>query len=263
VSEPSRLFDGVATEAEHHADLRAREEDLTPRGVARAVLAALCRHDTERSGSSLLPSPYSGGSILDVCAGYGVWSSEVRRLWPGTRITAVELDERKQPHLEKWADEVLAGSDWTLALDPRTQASDAYYDLAVGNPHFSALTHEDPSESMPVMLLDHAPAVLLFHQEQSFQKSEAGARVWHTYPPAAVFSVPGSVRFRRGINPKTGKPYGADARCYQATLWVRGHRGPAALSMLPWLPAAARRWTVQPGTEDPGPDLPAAPTWRP
>lgn len=227
-----RLFDSVATKAEHHADLRAREEDLTPRGVVWAVLQHLVL-ELKREAPR---------TILDVCAGYGVWSSEAGRLWPMAKITAVELDGRKEDALGRWANEVVIG-DWTEALRCRQ------YDLAIGNPHFSALTHEDPSQSMPARLLERARWVLLFHQEQSFQKSTAGCRIWREYPPAAVFAVPGSVRFRVGENPETGKRYGADSRCYQATLWKRGHAGPAKLRMLPWLTSEARRWTVQPGAE--------------
>lgn len=251
----SRLFGDVATEAEHHADLRAREEDLTPRGVVRAVLAAA------------VPRLRNGYSrVLDVCAGYGVWSSELRALharcgWIQPHITAVEIDERKEPHMRKWADEALAGVDWARALDPQA-GEGGHYGLAMGNPHFSALVATEPGRSMPGLLLEKCGAVLLFHQEQSLQKSASGARVWHTYPPAAVFSVPGSVRFRVGRNPETGKRYGADSRCYQATLWLRGHRGPAELVMLPWLDSLERRWTVQPGTEEPeDARRPAAPGW--
>jgi hypothetical protein len=222
----------VATAAEHHADLRAREEDLTPRGVVRAVLEAL-----DWRGR---PEPRR---VLDVCAGYGVWSSEARRLWPSAHVTAVELDERKRAHLERWADEVLAGHDWTAALGGE-------YDLALGNPHFSGLVTQDPAASMPARLLGCASLVLLFHQSANFQRGQSGACVWAEYPPAAVFQVPGSVRFRTGANPETGRAYGSDSRCYQATLWARGHRGPAELHQLSWLPPAARRWTVQPGTEE-------------
>ena len=131
-----RLFDSVATKAEHHADLRAREEDLTPRGVVWAVLQHLVL-ELKREAPR---------TILDVCAGYGVWSSEAGRLWPMAKITAVELDGRKEDALGRWANEVVIG-DWTEALRCRQ------YDLAIGNPHFSALTHEDPSQSMPARLL--------------------------------------------------------------------------------------------------------------
>lgn len=273
---------GMTSSAEHEADLREREDDPTPRGVTRAVLRAAFGNGGLyvgahwRTGLPMLrwasndahedkrvSEPAEAIRVLDVCAGYGCWASEIRRLaglqgWP-VHITAVEVDGRKRTHLEKWCDKVYI-RDWYDPAMAEWQTDS--FDLVIGNPHFSALTHEDPTKSMPAVLLRHAPAVLLLHQEQSFQKSEAGCRIWHEYPPAFEFPIPGSIKFRVGSNPRTGKTWGADSRCYQATLWLRGHKGPAASQMLPWLPAEARRWTVLPGTEDPSADLPAAPSWR-
>lgn len=275
---------GMASAAEHEADLRAREEDNTPRGVSRAILAAAIGNGALyvgahwKTGQPMLrwasgderedrriSEPRESVRVLDVCAGFGCWASEMRRLaalqgWP-VHITGVELDARKREHLSKWCDAVVF-NDWLEFVAVREAGRRVYggtccedFDIAIGNPHFSALTHEDPAQSMPAVLLRHAPAVLLFHQEQSFQKSALGCRTWHAYPPAAVFHVPGSVRFR-------GRGHGADARCYQATLWMRGHKGPASAHMLPWLEAPARGWTMPPGTEEPSTELPAAPGWR-
>lgn len=220
-----------------HDDLRAREEDLTPRGVVRAVLCAYQETD-----------PVAPRSVLDVCAGYGVWSSEARRLWPDAHITAVEIDARKSEYLARHADQVIVGSDWTNALPVESQGS-LEYSLAIGNPHFSGLVTDDPHGSMPARLLEHCGVVLLFHQSASFQRGRAGARIWRTYQPAHVFSVPGAIRFRTGINPATGKRYGTDARCYQATLWIHGYAGPTRFTQLPWIPSADRRWDAHPGTD--------------
>jgi hypothetical protein len=249
-----RLFDTVPTADEAHDDQREREEDTTPRGVVRAIL-----EQAWPEAKIWLRPPARCLRVLDVCAGFGVWASELRRLaallgvdvW----ITGVELDPCKREHLAKWCDEVVIGQ-WIEAL-----GND--YDLAIGNPHFSALTSsgDGATDSMPEILLRLCPRVLLFHQEQSFQKSKDGCRIWHATQPRQTIHVPGSVRFRNGTNPKTGKPYGADSRCYQATLWAAGHRGPASSVMLPWLSSEARRWHLPPGSEDPTVDLPAVPGW--
>ena len=235
----------------------------------------------------------------------------VRQGWP-VHITGVELFEPRREHLEKWCD-VAVFCDWrehlgALAIVEEMESwvgldGPTGYDLAVGNPDFSLLVVDDPRESMPAVLLRHAPAVLLFHQVQSFQRGEAGARVLEAYPPAAVWRVPGSVKFRQGFKPKCPKCGGvnvttergrcrrptvdvvvtsagpdyregppcsgklkawtADSLCYQATLWLRGHEGPAQSYQLPWLPPEARRWEVPPGSETPSEDLPAAPGWAP
>jgi predicted RNA methylase len=250
------------------ADKRQRQEDLTPRGVSRAVLKAM--HEF------LVSIGYwSAGlrviRVLDVCAGFGGWASEFRRLaaslgWE-VHITGIELDPTKADHLLKWCDAVVFG-DYVDALRTHHEST---FDLVIGNPHFTGLTSDAPQQSMPAILLRHAAAVLLFHQEQSFQKSKSGAAIWHAFPPAAVFCVPGAVRFREGKNPATGKPYGTDARCYQATLWLSGHAGPVAMHMLPWIDASGRRWQAEPGraqrappgTEEPNEELPAAPGWAP
>lgn len=249
----ARLFDDVATDSEVEAEKRKREDDPTPRGAVRAVL-----RETTRS-ASLEPNPVVALmarairskkpiQALDVCAGFGCWASEFRRLMAAVdipaQITGIEIDGRKQEHLAKWCDHVVI-ADWH---EPLHESSS--WDIAIGNPHFSALTHDDPTQSMPAVLLRHASLVLLFHQEQSFQKSKAGHRLWTEHPPRATYHVSGSIRFRRGINPNTGKPYGADSRCYQATLWQRGFSGPTTSVMLPWLEAEARRWQIPPGTED-------------
>lgn len=255
---------GLVSDTEHEEDLRGREDDPTPRGVVRAVVERLVSHTLHSWKIRRDKSPIT---VLDVCAGSGVWSSEVRRLALAmgvpVEITAVELDERKHEHLDKWADRVIIDDLADLAdIDDYTEIGDSF-DLAIGNPHFSGLVTENPDLSMPAQLLRVARRVMLLHQEQSLQKSRAGARVWAKYPPSSVLHIPGSIRFRSGTNPKSGKPYGADSRCYQVTTWRRGHTGPAACTMLPWLPSEARRWRVVPGTEEPSEDLPARPGWQP
>lgn len=249
---------GLISDTAHEADLRDREDDPTPRGVVRAVVEQVVT-PIFRSVASVAPGFTC--RALDACAGSGVWSGELRRLAQrmGVKIhiTAVEIDPRKREHLDKWADVVLCEdidevlSDWP----------EWCFSLAIGNPHFTALTHDEPGRSLPERLLKVATNVVLLHQEQSFQKSRAGARIWHDCPPVGVLAIPGSIRFRTGTNPKTGKLYGADSRCYQVTHWQANVSQHCELTMLPWLRSEARRWRVVPGTEDPSEDLPARPGW--
>lgn len=250
---------GMETAAEIEADRAAREDDPTPRGVVRVTLAAALA-DYEIGRVPL--------RVLDVCAGWGCWASEMRRLaafmgWP-VHITGVEIDVRKREHLEKWCDDVHI-DDWHRAILHETVMDAGQWDLVIGNPHFSALTHDDPAQSMPAVLLEHAPEVLLFHQMASFTRSMCGRDTWRAYPPAWVGLVPGSVGFR-------GRKRGADLRSYQATLWSRGHVGPAALELLPDPPsrptkrgnerASSWHWDQPPGTEEPSLEMPAAPSWH-
>lgn len=242
---------GFDASADLVAEQRMREDDPTPRAVVRAILAAV--------PPGVFDFDARPTTVLDVGAGYGGWSSELRRLTstaagPAPVITGVEIDARKREHLRKWCDHELIG-DWREMITGR------HYDVAIGNPHFSALTHEDVEDCMPAVLLRHAPAVLLLHTQQAFVRGAAGRALWRAYPPARQWIVPGAVRFRVGINPASGKRYGTDTRCYAASLWLRGHDGPTSVELLPELDARQRAWTVPPGTEDPAEQYPPAPAW--
>lgn len=248
---------GMLSAAEHEADLRSRGLDPTPRGVVRAVLEALCDWWTQ------IPGTASTFRVLDVCAGYGVWASEWRRLWHvrdygvsfelPLHITGVEIDQSKREHLAKWCDEPVIDT-WRPDMTPEPFGYQWAGDLIIGNPDFSHILrrgkHRNPNkrtdyrpveETMVPVLLRHAPEVLLLHTTGAFTDSPHGREVWRRYPPAATWLC-GRISFR-----SDGK---TDSRCYQATLWQRGHRGPCATHMLPALPYGSRRWTTLPGTED-------------
>ena len=55
--------------------------------------------------------------------------------------------------------------------------------------------------------------------------------------------LPGDVSFRAD-----GRK---DSRCYEATLWLRGHTGPCSRYLLTELEAHERRWLAPPGSESP------------
>jgi len=133
------------------ARLRAREADFTPRLVARAVVEAALRcivfHGARILGSQYTIWPTIAEAdapratrskhaedgpfldlddgrrrvirVLDICAGAGVFSSEVRRfaalLGFDVWITAVDYEPDELPHLRRHADEVIIG-DWHVAL---------------------------------------------------------------------------------------------------------------------------------------------------
>jgi hypothetical protein len=264
-------------------DHASREDDPTPRGVVRAALAAAVNLESmpdvyaklcaARMFADAPEIPHVGPlRVLDVCAGYGCWASELRRLaalqgWP-VHITGVELFEPRRAVLEKWCDEVVIG-DWHP--DGCVYRRPTIFDLVIGNPHFTALTHEDPEQSMPAVLLRHAPAVLLYHSVNTFQRGVPGRAVYRATRPAAKWLVPGTVSHDGTSS--------VASDCYQVTLWLRGHDGPCSEYLLDVEPEDANRdagilkrggapykcwrWTVPPGSEDPSSDLPAAPGWAP
>jgi hypothetical protein len=255
---------GISTAAEVDADLRSRG---AARECLRETVVRLLSVGHLRNGQRI--------EVLDVCAGAGCWSDELRRVWNELacvrrlHITAVELDPRDRPHLERHADRVIIG-DWTLALDRR-------YHLAIGNPAFDLLrapevdpdtatvqvervgtTDYDVGRSMPSQLLAHCDAVALLHRQQAWSKDGPGVAVRRVYPPAYAWDIPGSLKFRApgSFNPdgrkgKNGKPipYGSDQHNYSVSLWLPGHTGPTQTSLLRDFTPAERRWTVRPGTE--------------
>jgi hypothetical protein len=267
---------GMESDADARAERAAREDFPTPRSLVQAALEMAVPLRAVRTWTGYSETRlYSAAAksctprlldadhplrVLDVCAGSGCWASEMRRLalsqgWP-VHITGVEIDERKREHLAKWCDEAYI-DDWLDQVCEPLQGESNEWDLAIGNPHFTALAHEDPEQSMPAVLLRHAPAVLLLHTQQAFIRGRHGRAVLRAYPRAAVWDIPGSVSFT-----PDGK---GDARCYQVSLWLRDHDGPATLGLLPEPPGSGTCWrySVTPGTEEPSADLPAAPGWSP
>jgi hypothetical protein len=257
--ERMRLADIAAVDA----DLRDRDADYTPPAVAFSCLRASMPRALAHA--AMVREPSDKLRVLDVGAGAGGWCVAMvavcAALWASTRaellLTAVELDARERPHLERNADRVIIG-DWTTAIRRKpsqylTVRPRPAFDIAIGNPPFSLLRAQDGDveRSMPAQLLEVAPAVALFSRLGTWSKDRPGVSVRRKYPPAFVWEVPGSIRFRApgSRDPKTGKLYGADQHSYAIFLWLRGHTGPTITDMLPDLTAAERRWTVRPGTE--------------
>ena len=278
------------------AKLRELEADFTPRAVVRAVLAwffehvfrlvlhrphdpkcAGCRarvfvaHScppptrhmlVSRSGSGrVLSQPALVVTVLDVCAGAGVWGSEVRRIFDllgiAVHITAVEIDEeREREYLPRHADEVVFMGWREFAT--RCKAEGRSFDLVVSNHGFiqarAMRTADglDPDLSMPAVLTEIAGAVIIYATQQCWTKTESGFSVRQRYPPAFAVDVPGSVNHRAGLNPN-GKRWSADDKPYSASMWLGKMAGPhvgmTATGML--APMTGRSWRegLRPGAE--------------
>lgn len=182
------------------ARLREREADFTPRLVARAVVEAVLRLRVLRRGgwTALVGSQHTvwpaigsaevvgslGGyfgedsgplieavdghrrviRVLDICAGGGVWASEVHRFAAAlgfeVHITAVDYEPDERENLLRHAHEVIIG-DWHEALGMVLDSRGVWvwgpsrheYDLVIGNPAFSqaraAMRAEWPRASGP------------------------------------------------------------------------------------------------------------------
>jgi len=267
--------------------LRELEADFTPRLVARSILKWYfdevlritlhrdsdpscrgCRVEgaehtcaepnyllVQRRGVRLVLSrPTPVIRILDVCAGAGVWASEVRRLFAElgveVHITAVELArEREEAHLPRHADEVVWG-DWR-AFAKRCAAEGRWFDLVIGNPAFKQARalevagELDVTTSMPALLTKIAGAVILYMSQQGWTKTAAGFEVRRRYKPAYAVDVPGGVSHREGG--------GADSVPYSATMWLGEIAGPHAGMMSSDMlePFKGRSWKahLRPGAE--------------
>lgn len=285
-------FATPATERAMEGDHAEREDSPTPGLLVRALLEAASLVDVVQLRDEHAARVHVAGDgfstrtldepvrVLDVCAGYGVFAQQMRALahrgcWP-VHITGVELHEARREHLSKWCDVVWV-RDWFDAL--RDHHTVPEFDLIVGNPHFTALAPEQESDgmfggptSMHEELLVHAPAVLLYHTLNAFQRSAPGRAAARRCPPAARWLVPGTVS-HDGTS-------AVASDCYAASLWLRGHEGPTETRLLDveavdvnrragllkssGEPYKCWRWRgLPPGSEEPSEGLPAAPGWTP
>ncbi len=296
-AQASRSAATAEAEARALADskLRDLEADFTPRLVVRAILkwyfdevlrivlhrptASGCRgcavegaeHScpppdyllVQRQGvNRVLSRPTPVIRILDICAGAGVWASEIRKLFAelgvSVHITAVEIDrEREAAFLPRHADEVFWG-DWR-AFAKQCAREGRRFDLVIGNPAFKRARalevagELDPTTSMPAMLTAIAGAVILYMSQQGWTKTAPGFEVRRRYRPAYAVDVPGAVSHRAGINPKTGARWSSDTVPYSATMWLGDLAGPHVGMMLSDMlePFDGRSWRedLRPGAE--------------
>jgi len=153
---PEELFPELAAAEREHLEaesaraaaaekrLREREADFTPRLVARAVVDAVMR----RIFGASLDDAGRVIRVLDICAGAGVWASEVHRFAAAhgfaVHITAVDYEPDERANLLRHAHEVVIG-DWHEALGMVLDERGVWvwgparreYDLVIGNPAFS------------------------------------------------------------------------------------------------------------------------------
>ena len=250
-----------------HARLRAHEADFTPLGVIRQFFAAL---DEQAMGDFHLDRVRT---FLDLTAGAGAYGLVAREALPNVeQLVAIEAREEERPHLERHFTEVHVGD--TLAIMQRFADEGRRFDLIATNPPFSLITRIVPLayELLQPRVRSREPSdrlqdghLALLCRTQAFQAAEHYdfMREWC---PFAQLRVGGRVKFRTGLNPKNGKPYGADSCDYSHLVWDRWglewlhqqleHDDEAANTprwethQLPPLPAEDRAWTIRPGTEE-------------
>lgn len=229
-----------------HDEARARENEVDP--TPAPVVAQGLRAYRDRFGPRCGPLRCS---FLDPCAGSGVFGQQ-GRLVLGAHAVGIE----KRPEEERWLkrnyDAHRIGD--ALGIVPTIGG----FHLAATNPAFSLLTKLLPQLLRAVRAGGH---VLLFGLNEWGTRGEHSAALWRRYPPREQWRVGGTIRFRKGLNPKTKKPWGVDMRSYSWWVWESDGNGNARAFLdnsdsrltteLPMLEPEQRRWEVFPGRESP------------
>lgn len=183
--------------------------------------------------------------FLDSSAGAGVFGQQLQRLGhdadAGMRW-AVEPRLEERGNLKRHYHEVES-----CRFEDTDDLDSEPFDLLGTNPPFSLwMTHLERGLDL---VCDGGG--VLFYGAIAWGQSSEGAKTFSRFPPTSCARVTGRVHHRGpGLNPKTGKPWGADQRDVCWWLWVKG-RAPKTWTTenLPELPPEARRWVVKPGTE--------------
>jgi len=245
-----------------HDRMRVHEADLSPPDMAGQSCHSVAQYIPRLQGHGVR-------RVLDCTAGSGSFPMAAREVWPHAHVTACEAREEEAPHLEHHANEVHMGDFFDAPV-----AGD--YDLVITNPPFSLI---------PLLLARCLELVLpggyvAFVVRMTWGDAADTDVLWHDPPVLASHEFAGRWRFRVGLNPKTGKPYGVDSVGYRLLIWQRPEPRypvrPCGIRMvkLPLLTAESRRWRktasglwLKPGTEytctpdDPVEALPPVP-WR-
>ena len=229
-----------------HDEARARDNEVDP--TPAPVVAQGLSTYRDRLGSRCRPLRHS---LLDPCAGSGVFGQQGRLLL-GSHVVGIEKRSEEAEWLRRNYDAHRIGD--ALDIVPTLGS----FHLAATNPAFSLLAKLLPLLLRAVRAGGH---VLLFGLNEWGTRGEESAELWKRYPPREQWRVGRTIRFRRGENPKTGKPWGADMRSYSWWVWESDGRGnarpfldaaPGRLTLeLPELEPELRRWEVFPGRESP------------
>jgi hypothetical protein len=216
------------------------DADFTPRRVVRQGL--------ELAERVLGQAP---GTLLDPCAGAGVFGMEAHHLWRGCLRFGIEARAEEREHVARWYPHGFVIDRFqdapSIGLEP---------DLIATNPPF------DQWPELLAWALDYVRpgGVVMFLGLVSWGCSDEPserADVLRAFPPVLEGRIFGRIKFRTGRNPNTGKPYGTDSRKYAWWCWQRdGVRSTFeglptwSTTILPAIPRPDREWKVRPGTED-------------
>lgn len=234
------------------------DADFTPPDAARLGAWAVRRYlvplvaslPEQRSLPGLWPR-----RILGPCAGAGTWLAAAREFFPEAELRALDIREEERPHLE--------------------------HHVGRDNVEIADFTKWRPVKGeAPDLILDNLPFkyALDFLQAGVEVLADGGLAVWFCrltlgdaedvkawladHPYCARLEFVDRLKFRVGINPSTGKPWGVDNVGYKLIAFHKVYRPDTYLGKrLPSLPTESRRWRktrdgrdIRPGTEYLHPD---------
>lgn len=215
-----------------------REVGLTPTPVVRQGLRWAQRMMWKIRGQSI--------RILDPSAGTGVFGKVWRELWPDAYIVGIEPRNDAADVARRHYDKMIVADLEAVDLQEL-----GHFHLCSTNPPFSL------AYGWLANLLRHCDLVVYLHKSAWPTDSDKVDPWARRFPPVREARVSGRINFfGPGINPKNGKKWGTDSSVY--SWWAMrqdcGEFDRAEIewpcTRLPLLPAADRRWTVPPGTED-------------
>jgi hypothetical protein len=184
-------------------------------------------------------------TVLDPCAGAGVFGKVARRLWPEAELLAFEPRCEESEHLQRHYDAVGLMTAQQGAVTQR----DERFDLVTTNPPWGegeeTQNWGDIFDAVWPLVAERGLLMLLGPSTwgHSDETSEC-ARVFDEHVPAYQLRIRGRIAFNGGSSTDNRK----------CSWWVWCNDGVArdstTMITLPALPAEARRWNVRPGTEE-------------
>lgn len=188
--------------------------------------------------------------VLGPCAGAGPWLVAARETWPDAELRAMDIRAEERPHLVHHVGEANVRIGDFLAWSP---ADDERPDLILDNLPFK-FAREFIAHGLDVL----APGGwACWFVRMTLGDAEDVRLAFERHMFAWALDYVDRLKFRVGINPKTGKPYGVDSVGYRILAFHKSYRPEGYIGRrLPSLPTESRRWRktrdgrdIRPGTE--------------